>query len=252
MESEFDVKILLKFVEPQFTRNTMNGEFYFAKNKYFIDLEEEQFEKGIGDSEEGVWSQLIKSSDYQIFIPLENGEEFELPFEKAYIKHSYSDLSKFPICCFVLLSLKNDFLYNPDENKFYLKPEIEEKLVEQFQGRDLIYIHNHDEFINRIDKILEDKEIGRMRGLVKYFDDKNESHPLPMDDFDKDAPRTLLYKRKFFEYQKEFRIVLKRPFETDQIFNIGNMKDIALNLEKVEVGKKLPLIYSYKRQNTKV
>lgn len=249
MKEEFDIKVLLKFVEPQFTNITMNGEFYFARNKYFIDLEEQQLEKGIGDSYEGVWSKLINSKDYQMTIQLENGEEVELPFKKAYFKQSYQDLSKFPICCFVLLSLKNDFLISEDEKKINMKPEIEEKLVEQFQGRNLIYIHNHDEFISRLDKALKDKEIDRMRGLVKYYDNENESHPLTMDDFNIDPPRTLLYKRKFFEYQKEFRVVLKRPFESDQIINIGNLKDIAWDLGKVEIGKNLPMTYSYQKQN---
>lgn len=64
----------------------LDGDFYFARNRHFIDLEEEQIDKGIGDKREGVWSRVMSPQEDQVFIITEDGRELPLNFEKGIVR----------------------------------------------------------------------------------------------------------------------------------------------------------------------
>lgn len=240
-----DIFILLKCVEKQFVESTLDGNFYFSRNRHFIDLEEKQIDKGIGDEREGVWSRLLSPQEDKFCFITEDGRELPLNFEKGIMRQTHSNLKDCPICCFVMLSLKNDFDVDEEQNMLILKPELERKLSEQFVGRDLIIFTDMDEFIERMDADCERENLSRMRGRVKYYDDETECHPLPLEEVESNPARKLLYKRKFFEFQKEFRYILKKPQDNDILLNIGNIKDIAYNLGEIKAGKfQLSIHYS--------
>ncbi|TKJ07487.1 hypothetical protein FC702_05400 [Bacillus cereus] len=245
MTENQDAFILLKCVESQYSESMLDGDFYFARNRHFIDLEEKQIDKGIGDKREGVWSRVMSPQEDQVFIITEDGRELPLSFEKGIVRQTHSNLKDCPICCFVILSFKNDFVVDEEQNILTLKPEIERKLSEQFAGRDLIVFTDIDEIIERIDAACEKENLSRMRGKVTYYDDETECHPLPLEKAESNPTRKLLYKRKFFEFQKEFRYILKKPQDNDMLLNIGNIRDIAYNLGKIKAGKfQISLHYS--------
>ncbi|MGX5518843.1 hypothetical protein [Bacillus cereus] len=87
-----------------------------------------------------------------------------------------------------------------------------------------------------MDAACERKNLSRMRSRVKYYDE-TECHPLPLEEVESNPARKLLYKRKFLEFQKEFRYILKKPQDNNILLNIGNIRDIAYNLGKIQVGK---------------
>ncbi|MGG0278333.1 hypothetical protein ABEY37_00995 [Bacillus pacificus] len=245
MTENQDAFILLKCVESQFAESMLDGDFYFARNRYFIDLEEKQIDKGIGDKREGVWSRVLDPKTEKVSFIMDDGKEVPLNFEKCVFRQTRSNLKDCPICCFVILSFKNDFVVDEEQNILTLKPEIERKLSEQFAGRDLILFTDIDEIIERIDAACERENLSRMRGKVKYYDDETECHPLPLEEAESNPTRTLLYQRKFFEFQKEFRYILKKPQDNDMLLNIGNIRDIAYNLGKIKAGKfQISLHYS--------
>jgi hypothetical protein len=238
-------ELLLKFVEPQYTESLLDGDFYFSRNRYFIELEEEQIDKGIGDIREGVWSKVLNPQKEEMYIIGENGEKLRLNFEKAVFRQTYDNLKDFPICCFVILSYKNgDFIVLEDENKIIVEPNLAQSLSEQFAGRNLIVFTQPSELIKRLDETLNEKKLDRMRGMVKYYDDEIETHPLLMEEFNKAPYKSLLYKRKFFEFQKEYRFVVKKKFDHDLIINVGNISNIAVNLGMTELGN-LPINIRY-------
>ncbi|AXR16998.1 MULTISPECIES: hypothetical protein [unclassified Bacillus (in: firmicutes)] len=232
-----DIFILLKCVESQYAENMLDGDFYFSRNRNFIDLEEKQIDKGIGDKREGVWSRIMNPQEDHAFIITEDGEELPLSFEKGIVRHTHSNLKDCPICCFTMLSFKNDFDINEKQNTLTLKSEVVKKLSEQFAGRDLIVFTDMDEFIERMDRACKREDLSRMRGKVTYYDDETESHPLSLEEVESNPARKLLYKRKFFEFQKEFRYILKKPQDNNILLNIGNIRDIAYNLGKIQAGK---------------
>ncbi|MDQ0254603.1 hypothetical protein J2S74_001982 [Evansella vedderi] len=242
MNLDLEMNLLLKFVEPQYSASTLNGELYFSRNKHFIELEEKQLEKGIGDKREGNWSKAFGEKSKMVIIV--DGKEIPIRFKNAVLRQTYSNIKELPICCFVLLNTKKDFYVDEAENSLVLKPEIEESLTEQFAGRDLIFFNEPEEFLNMVDEACKKEGLGRLRGLVNYYDDKSEPHPMTEEEFDKNPVKALLYKRKFFEFQKEYRIILKAVHEHDRKLNIGDINDVAMNLGRVE-QRKLPLKLRY-------
>ena len=79
-----DVKFLVKFVLPEHKENTLDGSFFFKNCGYFIDLEKEQKQKGIGDKHEASWSRNIDPETEQISYPLVRVNGFLLKSKELY------------------------------------------------------------------------------------------------------------------------------------------------------------------------
>ncbi|MGX5518844.1 hypothetical protein [Bacillus cereus] len=125
MAEEQDIFILLKCIESQYAENMLDGDFYFSRNRHFIDLEEKQIDKGIGDEREGLWSRLLDPQEDQFCFITEDGRELPMSFEKNIMRQTHSDLKNCPIFCFVMFSLKNDFDVDEEQNTLTLKPKLE-------------------------------------------------------------------------------------------------------------------------------
>ncbi|GGF24177.1 hypothetical protein GCM10010954_23840 [Halobacillus andaensis] len=227
------VGIILKFVDSQFTESTLDGELFFCRSGYFIDLEKKENNKGIGDSREGSWSDKMGDNS-MILIETENGEKIPpLMVSSGAFFRSYEGIRGIPICCFVYLTMENDFY---EENGFRkIKPEIVDELEKQFGDKDVIFI-NPSQFAERLDKAIKDAGFSMKRGLVHYYDERKEPHPLALEDYEKDPADALFYKRKSFEFQKEFRVVLKSIEENDVFINLGDIRDIARKIDKDKIS----------------
>ncbi|WP_338705801.1 hypothetical protein [Bacillus altitudinis] len=239
MDLNLERNFLVKFVEPQFTESILDGGLFFKRNGHFIELEEKQLKTGIGDKREGVWTRVLDPETSKMVIMAENGQEIPLKFKKGVYRTSYADLKHLPICCFVSLNLGRDFDIDMETNNATLKENLKNELVKQFAGRDLIFFANPEELMKRVHSECDREEINLLRGIVKYYDDINEAHPLSEKEYDEAPHKGLLYKRKFFEFQREYRIVLKKIFEDDYILNIGSLRDIACNLGTVNSEEEL-------------
>ncbi|AMQ05902.1 hypothetical protein [Sporosarcina psychrophila] len=244
MLGDSDITILVKFVEPQFVETTMDGNIYFARNKHFIELEEQEKNKGIADKHEGSWSRVLDDS-HRVFLEVD-GEMLPLHTKTAVLRNRYDGLSLLPICCFVFLSLKNDFEIIPNENKIKLKSEVDIELRKQFNGRHMILFSDITKVFERFDKSIESMKYPLAKGLVTYYDDKINSHPLSEEEYEKNPARALLYKVKFFEHQKEYRFIINKPLDEDVIVELGDIKDIANDLGVVGIDKQLPFEIIFK------
>ncbi|WP_375566359.1 hypothetical protein ACE6HX_15810 [Bacillus pumilus] len=251
MDFDLERNFLVKFIEPQFTESTLDGDLFFKRNGHFIELEEKQLKAGIGDKREGAWTRVLDPGTNKMIIITENGQEIPLNFKKGVFRTSYSNLKHLPICCFVSLNLGRDFDIDMENNNATLKENLNIELVNQFAGRDLIFFANPEELIKRVHSACDRDDMNLLRGLVKYYDDKNEPHPLSEKDYDEAPHKGLLYKRKFFEFQREYRIVLKKILEDDYILNIGTLRDIAYNLGPVNHGEDLFKIKISKQKKSK-
>lgn len=233
-----EINILVKFVEPQFAETTMDGNFYFARNEYFINLEEQEENKGIADKHEGSWSRAL-GDNHRMFFEVD-GKMIPIPFKTAVFRNRYDGLGKLPICCFVFLSLKKDFEVIPNTNKIKLKPEIEQSIRKQFLGRHLILFRDVSATLERFDKSIEQMNYTFSRKLVQYYDEKTSPHPLSEEDYEVNPIKALFYKSKFFEHQKEFRIVITKPQDNDVTVPLGDIRDIAVDYGLVETDKQFP------------
>ena len=239
-----DVTMLVKFVEPQFAETTMDGNFYFARNKYFIELEEQEENKGIADKHEGSWSRVL-DDNHKMFIEVDR-EMLPIHFNTAVFHNRYEAISQLPICCFVFLSLKKDFEIIPNTNKLKMKSDIEKNLRKQFFGRHLILFRDVSAALKRFDKSIEKMNYTFLRKLVQYYDDKSSPHPLREEEYEANPTKALFYKSRFFEHQKEFRIVITKPLDNDVIVSLGDIRDIAFDFGLVEIDKMFPFELTFK------
>ncbi|WKA59959.1 hypothetical protein QWY16_07590 [Planococcus shenhongbingii] len=230
---------LLKFVEPQFTESTLDGNIFFKRNGYFIDQEKVEMDKGIGDEREGIWSRLLNPETKQMFIEDEQGNMHPLNYISAVHRKTYTSLRNIPICCFVILDINRDFDIDMDNGTATIKYAVNEALINQFEGRDMIFFNDHSALLKRMDTKCEELDVGKMRAIVKYYDDEKEEHPLSEIEYEDNPGATLFFKRKFFEYQKEFRYAIRLLKEEDFMLQIGDIRDIAYDYGKVKKGDSL-------------
>jgi|SRR5699024_55785 len=230
------MKFLLKFIDKKDADSMLNGNILFRESGYFVDLEEEQSNKDIGDALEGVWQRRIDKESHDMYIQDEGGEWVYLDFEKATFKQTYNEIKKIPITCFAILDIPEDFY--EIENKYTIKSEIINNLIkEEFGKRDVIIIEFYT-FMKRFKNKLKLLKYGYKADKIKYY---TKTHPLSSEEYNNNPFHGLFYKESFFSYQKEYRIALRNPLETDpSLINIGDIRDIAFqispnNLENVKI-----------------
>ena len=215
--------LLIKFVEKQFTESTLKGNFYFSQSGQFIDLEKKQFDKGIGDSKEGAWSEYM-NEDTRMVVEIK-GERFPLQVKSGVFNRKNENLRLVPICCFTFLSLENDL--NEDGR---IKKSVIDSLIEQFGDRDMLLL-DPAKFLERLDKGIENHGYNFKRDMIEYYDDKAQNHPIPFDEYEKYPVPALFYKRKYFEFQREYRVIIEKAVGENLLLNIGDISDIVTVLD---------------------
>ncbi|WP_281237060.1 hypothetical protein P5654_003915 [Bacillus safensis] len=108
-------------------------------------------------------------------------------------------------------------------------------------GRHLILFRDISATLERFDKSIEKMKYTFSRKLVKYYDEKTSPHPLSKEEYEANPTKALFYKSRFFEHQKEYRIVITKLLDNDIIVPLDDIKDIAADLGIVEIDKELPL-----------
>lgn len=227
----------------------MEGQLFFSRNEYFINLEENEKNLGIADRNEGSWSREIDKKTKKLYIE-EDGKMLPLDFLKATWRQRVNALINVPICCFVSLSINDDFEIIPNENALCLKKEVQTHLIEQFQSRNLVILADTNTFIERIFEQANKLNIAMKAQAVTYY--KGDNHPLTEQQYNSEPLEALFYKSDFFAHQKEFRVVMERECKDNQFINIGNIEDIAMNLGVVQKESPLPLKLNITQKETQL
>ena len=233
---------LVKFVEREYTEGTLDGKLFFKRNGYFIDLEKDQLDKGIGDKREGNWTSYINPETHRMVLTDMDDNVIPLVVKNGILRQTFSNLKYLPISCFVVLNLERDFNIDFESGNVTLKPELQEELANQFEGRDLIMFRNtntDDFIIDRVKAACEREGIEQMGAKVQYYDEKTENHPMSKAEYEEEPYKALFYKDKFFEFQREYRFILNKVEDEDYILDIGDIRNIAINLGEVKKGQEL-------------
>ncbi|MCY8307186.1 hypothetical protein MOC96_00255 [Bacillus vallismortis] len=227
--------ILIKFLRPEHVSGFLNGSLFFMNIGYFIDLEKNNSEsKGIGDQYEGSQFRILDNKKDMLSIKID-GKYHKIPFKRGFATESNLSARQLLLSCFTLLEFNSNNFYQDDTNKneniYKIKPEILEGLEKEFKGRVPILM-DAQIFIERFEEKIK-KNLYR-RGMVKYFDEYS-NYPLTKDQIEKDPIQTVFCKRKFYEHQKEFRIVLANPsgLESSTI-ELGDLRDFTMQLKNIQ------------------
>ncbi|MED3508022.1 hypothetical protein [Bacillus velezensis] len=232
-----NMSMLIKFLRPEHVSGFLDGSLFFMNTGFFIDLEKNGENKGIGDKYEGAHFRLLDPQNDIIQIKID-GEYHILPIKRGFSTESSEWIRSLLLNCFTKIKLNDPGNIYLDYNKdlggdvYKIKPGILNSLEKEFEDRIPVLIHNTSLFFKRFDA--KAKEIGFKRGTVEYFDEYS-NYPLSKEEVKKDFSETLFYKRKFYENQKEYRIILSNPKGLDySTIEIGDLRDCAMQLENIQ------------------
>ncbi|KIL74736.1 hypothetical protein [Bacillus badius] len=230
--------MLIKFLRPEHVEAFMNGNIYFKNTGYFMDLEDIQGDKGIGDKYEGSFFRKFENTNEILVLEdEETGEKVELIANKGFYTERYEAVRGFQLTCFTGM-LQEDF-EKVDNSTCKLKSDFIEGLRKEFEGRVPVVIVNEVEFFRRLGEKLREKGINTFHSYVKYFDEYGE-YPLKEDDYEKEITHAFFYKRKDFEHQKEYRIITRHPVPGDSLeIKIKTTEGMFMRFEDIDSLYKL-------------
>jgi hypothetical protein len=202
-----------------------DGNLFMNNLEYYINLERKTGIRGKGDKYEAarVFTEISMK-----MVDQKTGELF-LEGQSSGMYFRMAGDEKRPVYC--LFTLDGDIMEVIDEDKEHyiakvsLPAEPVEKMVREF-GNDLLFI-NPVVFLNRVRKTFNRLGYAYNAANVVY-DDYNVNTPQRMESFMTQGNDIYFWKDKYFENQKEFRIVLTElEIEEPLMVNIGDIRDIS-------------------------
>ncbi|KHE73187.1 hypothetical protein [Halobacillus sp. BBL2006] len=214
----------------------MDGTLHLRQAGVYIDLEKEQKEKGIGDRKEGSWSRHMPKDSLIVLTHPNTGQKLSYKVKHGVFNTRNDAIRLVPISCFTYLSWEEDFDVDAD-GIGKIKADVAEELIEQFGERKVVAIQPQD-FFRTLGNVNQDGlKLGY--GFVQYYDDQKEPHPVSEEQYDKYPIPALFCKRRFFEFQREFRVVLPKQVENlDTFIDIGDIRDYTFTLDVCELSEK--------------
>jgi len=200
------IAVLLKFSDNEkHLESLQKGELFLNTLKLFNNLP-----KGMGDSYEG---KCIINVDFKK-PKLKKGTKTILELSNT------EDAEKHMLCaCFITFGdLKN--------NKIVFTPEQKTEIRKSF-GKHVLIIF-YPSFVDNINNCFEAQNISPIAGKVKY-DDYSVNNPQRIKEYIEDSPEKYLWKDKYFENQKEFRLViLNRTSQEALPLEINDMSNYTM------------------------
>lgn len=191
-----------------------NGSIYFNSIEYFQKLEEKEIR---GDPYEGTFriKNHKKSENLKLEIKFPDSDKtFTIYPVDLHIRSYYSEIKGNMYCLFSVTST------DVENRKNF---SIDKRLTEF--GSHMVVITKPEKFAKNIFKELKKLQIDFEYGLVEYYD-KNKIN----------GDLTFFDKPKMYDYQKEFRIFLKRNSNEPLKISIGSIKEYADIFESKEIN----------------
>lgn len=213
----------LKFT--RYIESLQDGNLFMNNLEYYINLERKSGMKGKGDKYEA--AQVFSEISMRM-VDQKTGELF-LEGQSSSMYFRMNGDEKRPVYC--LFTMDGDIIEVIEEDnehyiaKISLPDEPVEKMICEF-GDEMLFI-NPVVFLNRVRTTFNRLGYSYNAANVVY-DDYNVNTPKRMESYMTQGNDIYFWKDKYFENQKEFRIVLT-DVEIDEpmIVNIGDIRDIS-------------------------
>ncbi len=216
---------LLKFGKRKNIESLQNGKLYMKNLKYFIDIEKEKAQKGMGDINEG--KLVMNNIDFKLIDPKTKNILFQGYAEKA--KLEIKEDHKKPVFCMSCIDFNSLEIEEETESTLVGKLIISERQKKEFINEfgDTVLLISFSDFINRITRVFKENNISFIADKVKYSD-YSINYMDRLNSSIKQNEEKFFWKDIFFNYQKEFRIVILNK-EVDNKFeiDIGSIKDFS-------------------------
>ncbi|MEX2437327.1 MAG: hypothetical protein WD509_01980 [Candidatus Paceibacterota bacterium] len=177
------------------------GHLFCNTLKYFREIEKKDFNRH--DDREGAFKTEVVENpeDYKLSI---DGKK--APVTLTFLRFNEFDSAKEYYKLFCLFGVKRKHVTG--------KPFLYEKILKF--GEKALIILDLQEFIDRIKKRLNELELEFKCAHVKYYEENGINEKL-----------TAFHKPDKFQYQEEFRILIKEDSKTPFSFKIGSIEDIS-------------------------
>lgn len=225
--------VLFKIVEKQYKEDLLQGKLYMNTLQYFVDLEKNTGKQGVGDVRE---ASLINIKKHKLFLQIDGGERQEIEigpppgiiYDQVALMH--------PVFCMVgkkYVQIRN--ANNVYECIIYLDRELLDVFT---NGNDADYcvvmIYNTIDFLQRVENTINSIGETVKVGPITYRDmslPRIENGGIVLDDtFTKDIK---------FRIQSEYRIELFKQCTEPYVLNVGDIRDIAYEMEISQIEKGL-------------
>lgn len=223
IKNEPRIYAYIKAVDNQYFDSFINeGEICMNTANWFRDYE--KYDNNIGDSGEGAIATCGKdftisfadpilsyTSEVDLNEQMENRDWSE-PFKGVSFKmFNGRDANIFSLYAII---------HNPTEGRKYTH-KVPEKFLREFSNHRFVLIFNPRIFINRIGEKLIEMGKKPYGSIVKYY---------PFDSFMRQN-LSFFDKQDKYSYQNEYRIVFEESHPAMQIFQIGSLKDISMEID---------------------
>ncbi len=220
-----EILLMIKFTKEDYVNSIVNGNLYMNNIKYFVDLENRTGIKGQGDKYEA--GNVI--SDVEIkFYKAGTDQLIAEGYAEEIIDRSnfFDDL---PIFCITAFSA-NDFKIIRETGDYYeVAFDVEEsernRMLANF-GEKAILI-NPKLFLDKVDDFFRNDKTEYVARRVNYKNLKTNDEERIMN-YRNHFLLPMFTKDKYYEYQREFRIVaLGHRTENNYFANIGSLDKVA-------------------------
>ncbi|CAM3127035.1 hypothetical protein PASE110613_17700 [Paenibacillus sediminis] len=194
--------------------------------KYFIEREEQDKKKGLGDKYEG--SFIMHNLDLEIYISETKEHIADAKASVMTLRLDY--LLKKPMFCTTYLTSENLIIEDETKDEFTVSLDLNflEKMKDDF-GKHMLIINGY-EFTNKLQKRFREGKISHFASKVRYSDFSKNDRDRFLS-FGKKSLDMFFWKDIYFEYQQEHRLVVLEDHESAFIYDIG---DISMFSEIIE------------------
>ncbi|PGK52201.1 hypothetical protein CN918_30900 [Priestia megaterium] len=219
----------MKFSQLEYLKPLEQGQLYMNNLQYFIDLEKETGQLGMGDMFEGasvvkpdkVVVALYKDEDEQI----PSGKHFEL--NTSQITMRINGMKQWPVFCLFAVNFKMLKVIDEREEDYIVSIQMSDKQKETMIGEfgSHVFITAAHNFLEHITKAFKAQNILIFRGLIDYLPflelSERTSDYIFHDDI-KERIKVAFTKRSELAYQNEYRIlIMNQPANKPTKINVG-------------------------------
>lgn len=225
MNKDIQKSILMKFGKKENLEKLQHGQLYMKPLSYYTDLENNTNNNTVGDFTEGK----------MILRNLKIIEPKEYENEHADVIFNFH-LEKYPVFCMFALGDYNYYestFHNAKEKKHYRFNADQVKNMCDF-GDSVLIINNTSEFFKRVENALRENGYAYKRKFVDYYD-YSENNIEMIKKIQQCNLEVAFCKSKNYEYQQEYRILVKKEVDDFLCINMEDISDISTILDTNEV-----------------
>lgn len=223
--------LFVKFVNSENVDDLLNGNLYMNPLRVFIEQERREMVRGQGDKYEGAHVFGV----YNIKLYDEQTGMLIMTAPRGTVVESNEEIvGRVPVFCFTKFTAKDFEVIEFNQEHIVFKLNIDDKekseFMQRFGNTAVILPENFPQLIVQAVDGTDDYCVVADARYDDYSRGINEQHK---KDIDEGSLELVLWKDKFFQYQREVRFAFStKPTETGIKYSIGSIRNLCSPIDK--------------------